>query len=126
MIGSPKVHWTINSVFPPLLLVFLTMGCSGGDTHPRSNILLEGLESPDEEVVEGCKRARVKCVSCHEVDRILHSNMSSPAGWSKYVSRMRRMPGGGISAADAPLIVRCLVYRDFGNKGLAELKGSSN
>lgn len=117
MIGSLKVL-RITSIITSLALCVL-MGCGIGN---QPNPLTVDMESPPERVLDGCERAQRKCTVCHTVERILHSKIPSPSSWRKYVRRMRRMPGGGISAEDETRIVDCLVFRSFGIPGLMELK----
>jgi hypothetical protein len=45
---------------------------------------------------------------------VLVARVESPAHWGRYVERMRRQPGSGISAADGATITTCLVHRTFG------------
>lgn len=54
-----------------------------------------------------CALAEARCSRCHDLERIqlVHPQL---VDWPVYVDRMRRMPGSGISTADASIIVRCL------------------
>jgi hypothetical protein len=61
-----------------------------------------------------CAVAERKCTRCHSLDRVLVAQVMRPKQWEIYVGRMRRMTASGITAHDAPPIVRCLVYRSFG------------
>jgi len=114
------VHRIIR-VLAPVPLSF-ALSCAGGN---QSNPLVVNLDSPPTRVLDGCERAQRKCTVCHTIERILHSKVPSASAWKKYVRRMRRMPGAGISSTDEPLIVDCLVFRSFGNEGLIELKEAS-
>lgn len=53
---------------------------------------------------------RVRCGKCHTLDRPLNAPITDPAHWDRYVARMRRMPGSGISPADASEILKFLYY----------------
>jgi len=48
------------------------------------------------------------------------ARVSRPIHWVRYVDRMRRQPESGIAPDEAPVIVRCLIYRSFGPEVLAE------
>tara|TARA_R110002073_G_scaffold323204_2_gene500424 strand:- start:90519 stop:90875 length:357 start_codon:yes stop_codon:yes gene_type:complete len=113
---------TINPKALGALLVALamSMGCSGAS--PGSNPLVHGMESPPDEVVEGCDMAQKKCTRCHTMDQLLTTKVGNPEAWRMYVHRMRLMPGAGIRAVEEPKIVKCLVYRSFGSEGLATLE----
>jgi hypothetical protein len=76
--------------------------------------LLPGDHPAPPEIREACTVTAKKCTRCHSIDRVLVAQVTSPNQWEAYVGRMRRMSSSGISAADAPQIVQCLVYRSFG------------
>ena len=86
---------------------------------------MRGVESPSESVKEGCQIAQKKCTRCHTIERLLVTSPSDPHGWRRYVRRMRLMPSASIETNEEPKIVKCLVFRDFGIKGLATLEGET-
>jgi hypothetical protein len=51
-----------------------------------------------------------RCSKCHSLSRPLQSGIESDVFWEHYVSRMRAMPGSGISAEDSVKILRFLHY----------------
>jgi mono/diheme cytochrome c family protein len=51
-----------------------------------------------------------RCSKCHSLARALNSGVSDDAAWERYVTRMRRQPGSGISREDASQILRFLHY----------------
>lgn len=51
-----------------------------------------------------------RCSKCHSLARPLGSGITDDAYWAKYVERMRRQPGSGISPADTTAILRFLHY----------------
>ncbi len=51
-----------------------------------------------------------RCSKCHSLARPLSSGISDDGYWSKYVARMRRQPGSGISQLDTGPILRFLHY----------------
>ena len=52
----------------------------------------------------------VRCSRCHTLARPLNSRIDDPVLWRRYVTRMRRMPGSGISVSDARKILVFLTY----------------
>ena len=51
-----------------------------------------------------------KCTQCHKLSRPINSDYCLPSEWSRYVKRMMRKPGSGISAAEAKQIYEFLAY----------------
>jgi len=89
--------------------VFLTLwSCLPGPSLGR---LLPGNRPHPVEIREACTVTAVKCTRCHNIDRVLVAQVTSPNQWEAYVARMRRMTASGITATDASRIVQCLVYR---------------
>lgn len=99
-------------------MALASCGGSGAQDSP----FLSNLSAHPEDMQKGCRLARTKCVPCHTVDYLLRTEVSHPKTWQRYVGRMRLLPGATISRTDAPLIVKCLVYRSFGDEGLAKLE----
>ena len=52
----------------------------------------------------------VRCSRCHTLARPLNARIDDPQHWIRYVARMRRQPGSGISRADTAPILRFLHY----------------
>lgn len=51
-----------------------------------------------------------RCSKCHALSRVFNAGAQSDVFWENYVTRMRRMPGSGISAEDTSQILRFLHY----------------
>ena len=51
-----------------------------------------------------------RCSKCHSLARPLTSGIDDDEYWKRYVERMRRQPGSGISPDDEPPILRFLHY----------------
>lgn len=85
------------------VVLVLATGCAGSG---------EGLEPS--RVPAGVKDDYVvfarRCSKCHSLARPLQSGIDSDDWWRHYVSRMRAMPGSGISADDEVKILRFLRY----------------
>lgn len=103
-----------------LMLPIAFVACLGQKSV--ENPLVRGMENPTETIREGCNIAREKCTRCHTMDQLLATNVASPQSWRHYVRRMCAMPGAGIYRHEEPKIVECLVYRSFGDEGLARLE----
>ena len=88
-------------------------------THHSTTLRL-GPEAP-QDIREGCEVADHRCSRCHSADRIVEVRASDPKELETLVRRMRQKPESDISAIDQPVIVRCLVYRSFGQPGLDQL-----
>ncbi len=94
----------------PTLLALLALGALGcpAANAPRA----DGLDTsgmppevrPDYEVFAQ------RCSKCHTLARPLNSGITDDDYWAKYVARMRRMPGSGISPDDETRILRFLHY----------------
>jgi cytochrome c5 len=51
-----------------------------------------------------------KCSQCHKLSRPINSDYAVPEDWSRYIKRMMRKPGSGISAGDGKKIFDFLAY----------------
>ena len=51
-----------------------------------------------------------KCTQCHKLSRPINSDYCLPSEWSRYVKRMMRKPGSGISGSEAKQIYEFLAY----------------
>ena len=51
-----------------------------------------------------------KCTQCHKLSRPINSDYATPEEWSRYIKRMMRKPGSGISSGDGKKIYEFLVY----------------
>lgn len=51
-----------------------------------------------------------KCTQCHKLSRPVNCDYVLPDEWSRYVKRMMRKPGSGISTSEAKSIYEFLVY----------------
>jgi len=104
-------------------LALALSACPG--SMSSENPLLHEMESPSKIVQEGCELAYRKCTRCHTIERLMATKPSDAHAWRRYVRRMRMMPSAAIQVSEEPKIVQCLVYRDFGAKGLASLEGEA-
>ena len=80
--------------------------------------LLRGRADSDPEIARSCELTGQRCTRCHDIDRVLNAKVSHPSHWERYIERMRMMSGSGISRAESPIILRCLVFWSFGRPGV--------
>jgi hypothetical protein len=70
-----------------------------------------------------------RCSKCHTLARPINSDYALPDEWSRYVKRMMRKPGSGISPKDGKKIFEFLAYdssirkKDLITKKKAEQEG---
>jgi hypothetical protein len=50
------------------------------------------------------------CSRCHDIERALNAPVTDNHHWELYVAKMRRTPGSGIEAREAPKILRFLFW----------------
>jgi len=63
-----------------------------------------------EGVKENYEVFSTKCTQCHKLSRPINSDYALPEEWSRYIKRMMRKPGSGISAGDGKKIYDFVVY----------------
>lgn len=64
--------------------------------------------SPDMQA--GYKVFASRCAKCHTAARAINSDFALDEEWERYVKRMMRKPGSGITAADGKQIFEFLAY----------------
>ncbi len=105
---------------------------------PSSEERLEGFDSGPKtidissypaEMKESYKVFAARCSKCHTLARPINSDYALPDEWSRYVKRMMRKPGSGISPKEGKKIYQFLAYdssirkKDLIAKKKAEQKG---
>jgi hypothetical protein len=93
-------------------------------TAKSNDAVLEPGGRHDPRVEEACKVTAETCSRCHDWQKVVVAHFDQPMQWRDLVLRMRRMPGSGITDEEVREAETCLVYRDFGPRGLAELAGA--
>jgi hypothetical protein len=81
----------------------------------------EGLDPsavPPEEQADYALFAQ-RCSKCHSLARPLESGITDDGFWHKYVERMRRQPGSGITEDDTVPILRFLHWYSTAQAGKA-------
>jgi len=78
------------------------LGCPGGHVEEPEAMALPPDLRADYDVFA------LRCSKCHSLARPLNSGIDDDEFWKKYVERMRRQPGSGISVEDSVPILRFL------------------
>lgn len=60
---------------------------------------------------ENYEAFRVRCSKCHALEKPMNVHLT-PDGWRRYVGKMKRRPGSGISDQSAEKIVAFLIHKD--------------
>ena len=68
------------------------------------------VSSYPEEMQQNYQVFAAKCSQCHTLARPINSDYALSAEWSRYVKRMMRKPGSGITPKDGKAIFEFLVY----------------
>lgn len=91
------------------LIVALTAACAGS-VGRRGGLPDDHIKELPEHVAASYELFSQRCSRCHTLSRPLDADITEPAHWEAYVTRMRRTPGSGISQADAKRILVFLEY----------------
>lgn len=91
-----------------LLLLPFVLGVASSACGPRT----EGLDraSLPENIRADYDVFARRCSKCHSLARPLNSGITDDEQWVRYVNRMRRQPGSGITQEDQEVILRFLRY----------------
>lgn len=88
-----------------LMLLLWCVGCT--TPAEQASIYLEKTRVPAE-LKPDFECFAVHCSKCHQLSRALNAHITSVEHWDRYVARMKRTPGSGISPREAPSILRFL------------------
>src|SRR6476620_5536733 len=91
------------SLAPVTLLLECSSGCTSTTQH--ASVHMDGEHIPAELKVD-FECFAVNCSKCHQLSRALNAHITSVEHWNRYVARMARTPGSGISPKEAPSILR--------------------
>ena len=98
-------RWTILAT-----LLALMIGCVTGRSARRGGLSDEEVAALPATVGDAYELFAQKCSRCHTLARPLSADIDDDAHWERYVGRMRRQAGSGISADDAKKILHFLKY----------------
>lgn len=97
-----------------LVLASSLVAC-GSHLHSRRGGWTEAqIAALPADIQSGYEVFAVRCSRCHTLSRPLSADISDPEHWQRYVARMRRMPGAGISGPDAEQILVFLTHHAQG------------
>jgi hypothetical protein len=96
-VSSGRVPWIVAAS----ALVLVLASCWGDRTEDA-----ELGRRPDAQ--EDYRIFAARCSKCHSLARPLNSGIEDDEHWVRYVARMRRQPGSGISEQDSVAILRFL------------------
>lgn len=88
---------SIAMILPTLL------GCGGASREFDVNTMPSDVKSAYDVFLSRCSK-------CHTPARPLNAPVESMSHWERYVTRMRRMPGSGISERDGDQILKFLDF----------------
>lgn len=100
---------TIRLALSMLMLVVAT-ACVTGLSARRGGLSEEEVAEFPPDVADAYRLFAQKCSRCHTLARPLSAGIDDDAHWERYVGRMRRQAGSGISPADAKEILKFLRY----------------
>lgn len=84
--------------------------CRTGRSGRRGGLPAAQVSKFPPKVQDAYRLFAVRCSRCHTLSRPLNASITEHAHWARYVARMRRQAGSGISEKDAEEI---LVFLDF-------------
>ncbi len=94
-----------------LLLCAALAGCpSMSAVGVRGGLPAERVATFPPEVQGSYELFTRRCSRCHSLARPLTAQITDREHWARYVTRMRRQPGSGISPADGETILVFLEY----------------
>ena len=117
-----RITHTLTAVLPIPLALAIGLACGPVAPQAPRDRLLENMSPHDAAIDQACDLTARRCTLCHDIDRVVWAQVTEPAQWERYIDRMRRMRGSGISVSDGDTILRCLVFRSFGEPGVRGLR----
>lgn len=104
---------TTEPLRPPWSVVaaaLVLIGACAGSVARRGGWPPERIEALPEDLQSSYRLFAARCSRCHTLSRPLTAGIDDAEHWRRYVARMRRMPGSGISGEDA---VKLLVFLEY-------------
>ncbi|MEM7674758.1 MAG: hypothetical protein AAF449_02015 [Myxococcota bacterium] len=93
-----------------ILALMGSISCVTGRSARRGGLPPSEVAKLPEPVAEAYTLFAQKCSRCHTLSRPLSAGIDDSDHWEKYVGRMRRQRGSGISEADGDKILKFLKY----------------
>jgi hypothetical protein len=91
-------------------IALLTASCGAAQTNASKVELPAEVGELPPELEDDYRMFATNCSKCHGLERPLSAPVSDRGHWERYVSRMMRTPGSGISSREAPGILAFLYW----------------
>ena len=114
------MHVTTKIAITVTLAAFFA-ACVTGSSARRGGLSDKEVAALPPNVAEAYSLFAQKCSRCHTLARPLSADIDNIDHWERYVARMRRQAGSGISPADAEEILEFLKY--YTEQRVARAKG---
>ena len=101
---------TTKTILLAALFAVATSACITGMSVRRGGLSRAEVAELPPRVAEAYGLFAQKCSRCHTLARPLTASIDDDAHWERYVGRMRRQAGSGISPADGTEILVFLKY----------------
>ena len=101
---------TIRTAFVAAAAAIFLASCATGNSARRGGLSEEEVRRLPARVADSYDLFAQKCSRCHTLARPLSAGIDNHDHWERYVNRMRRQAGSGISAADGNEILVFLKY----------------
>ncbi|MET0284127.1 MAG: hypothetical protein ABW352_06645 [Polyangiales bacterium] len=91
-------------------IALLTTACGGAQVNASKVELPAEVGELPADLEDDYRVFATNCSKCHGLERPLTAPVTDHGHWERYVARMMRTPGSGISAAEAPNILAFLFW----------------
>ena len=93
-----------------VMALAMIVSCATGRSARRGGLPNEEVAKLPPPIASAYRLFAQKCSRCHTLARPLSADIEDASHWGRYVERMRRQRGSGISPADAAKILTFLEY----------------
>ncbi len=101
---------TKGSKLIAVVVLAMSASCGTGRSARRGGLPNEEVAKLPPAIASAYRLFAQKCSRCHTLARPLTADIDDASHWGRYVERMRRQRGSGISPADAAKILTFLEY----------------
>jgi mono/diheme cytochrome c family protein len=91
-------------------MVLLSVACGAAQTNASKVDLPAEVGELPANLEDDYRVFAINCSKCHGLERPLAAPVTDRGHWERYVTRMMRTPGSGISAQEAPNILAFLYW----------------
>lgn len=108
-----------DGLFLLLAIAAMLGSCTGSQSANKSSTSAQVGELP--EAMQGDYDVFASnCSKCHDLERALTAPVTDHRHWDRYVAKMMRTPSSGISAPEAPHILRFLYWYTDHKQGIGD------